>query len=237
MRFIRKGIYGGYHLQKAHCSPPIDSATASSRWGAFSDKQAVLGFLLDEQYQICCYSELRADEEGLGYHIEHVVNKAQAPERTFDFTNLAASALHADDLTLLRGEAFGGHAPGKQGECDPDRFVSCHRSDCARFFRYLSDGRVAASNTLIEADRDRAEYTIGVLNLNSPYLVNLRRQWWDELDQLWSEHEHKGWEPRDLVAIDLLPDNRGLRRFFSLSRQFYGALAEVVLQNEAPFPV
>jgi len=66
----------------------------------------VLQALLDEQYQLCCYSELRADQEGLGYHIEHLENKSQAPARTFDYSNLAASALRGDDLQQLsRGVA------------------------------------------------------------------------------------------------------------------------------------
>ncbi|EJT4385593.1 TIGR02646 family protein, partial [Salmonella enterica] len=49
--------------------------------------------LLNEQYHLCCYSEIRADLRGLGYHIEHVENKSQQPGRTFDYQNLAASAL------------------------------------------------------------------------------------------------------------------------------------------------
>lgn len=63
--------------------------------------------LLNEQYHLCCYSEVRADLRGLGYHIEHVENKSQHPERTFDYLNLAASALDSGEnggLSSLKGK-------------------------------------------------------------------------------------------------------------------------------------
>ena len=70
---------------------------------ASGHKAKVQDNLLDEQYGLCCYSELRADLEGLGYHIEHLRPKSHYPALTFDYTNLAASALSNDDLkTLLR---------------------------------------------------------------------------------------------------------------------------------------
>ena len=86
MRAITKQGTGGHHLSQSHANPPVTHAQATSRWGSFAHKAHVQQCLLDEQYQLCCYSELRADEEGLGYHIEHVENKSQNPARTFDYT-------------------------------------------------------------------------------------------------------------------------------------------------------
>ena len=235
MRAIRKLGAGGYQLTRAHANPPLTGAQATSRWGSFGHKNYVMSALLDEQYQLCCYSEMRADQEGLGFHIEHVENKSQNPPRTFDYANLAASALRSHDLPgLNRGEAFGGHAAGKQQASDMARLVSCHQPDCARFFAYLSDGRVVPSLGLGVADIDRAQYTIGLLNLNSPFLVTRRRQWWAELDLLFQEHLNKGWSISDLAAIDLAPTHGALSRFFSLTRQFFGAVAEQVIQTQAP---
>ena len=235
MRTIQKQVDGGYALNLAHATPPTDQGQAQSRWRRFRrHKSALLTLLLDEQYWLCCYSELRADEEGLGYHIEHVVNKSQAPARTFDYTNLAASALDSASLGGLNaGESFAGHAPGKQSGCDPARFVSCHQPDCSRFFAYLSDGRVVPAMDLERTDVDRARYTIELLNLNSPYLMNRRRHWWDELDELWLEHVAKGWNLDDLASIDLIPVQGKLSRFFSLTRQFFGNVAERVLRQQA----
>jgi uncharacterized protein (TIGR02646 family) len=98
MRCITKQGSGGYHLNLAHGNPPLTDAQATSRWRSFRrHRQQVLQSLLDEQYHLCCYSELRADQESLGYHIEHVENKSQNPPRTFDYGNLAACALDSDN--------------------------------------------------------------------------------------------------------------------------------------------
>lgn len=241
MRAIQKQGLGGFHLNQSHANPPQTPAQASTRWGSFSHKNYVLQSLLAEQFHLCCYSELRADEEGLGYHIEHVENKRQNPLRTFDYTNIAASALDsANDLGAFKArgdEVFGGHAPGKTGANGPVdmlHFVSPHQPDCRRFFAYLSDGRVTPTDDLGEKERDRAQYTIDTLNLNSAFLVTRRRQWWDELDKLFEEHVQKGWSLPDLAAVDLVPSGDKLSRFFSLTRQFFGPAAEQTLQQQAP---
>ena len=238
MRAITKQGYGGYNLGLANANPPTTARDATTRWSSFGHKPAVMSRLLDEQFHLCCYSELRADEEGLGYHIEHVENKSQNPVRTFDYGNLAASALDSsNDLSAFkaqRHEVFGGHAPGKRLACNMALFVSCLQPDCRRFFAYLSDGRVVPAKTLDTHERDRAQYTIDLLNLNSPYLVTLRRNWWDELDQLFEEHVSKEWSLDDLASVDLVPTGSKLSRFFSLTRQFFGQVAEQTLRQHAP---
>lgn len=241
MRSIQKQGSGGYHLGQAHADPPQTAAQATSRWSRFAHKSHVQQCLLDEQYHLCCYSELRADEEALGYHIEHVHNKSQQPQRTFDYGNLAASALHGEQgLPALSAQAvalFGGHAPGKAGRwgaVDMALFVPPHDPACHRFFAFLSDGRIEPAQNLQAPERRRAQYTIDTLNLNSPYLVTERRKWWDELDRLFQEHLAKGWSLAHLAAVDLVPIDGKLSRFFSLTRQFYAGVAEDCLQQQAP---
>lgn len=242
MRHINRAG-GGYHLTQANSRPPQNSQQAASRWASFRHKQLVLDSLLDDQYQLCCYSELRADQYDLGYHIEHVENKAQAPTYTFEYANLAASALASHRFSVLRAQQqsaalpedfFGGHAPGKQTNVDMQRFVSPLQRDCACFFAYLSDGRVIPANALDERDRDRAQYTIDLLNLNSPFLQVRRRQWWDELDTLIDEHLDKQWDLHCLASVDLVPEAHRISPFFSLTRYLFGRIAEEVLQQDAP---
>ena len=236
MRAINKQGMGGYGLGLAHANPPITDTQAKSRWSSFGHKQTVMDALLHEQYLLCCYTELRADQDALGYHIEHVEPKSRNPQRTFDYSNLAASALDsASDLQAFKAqgdEVFGGHA--KQSQFDPARFISCHQPDCSRYFAYLSDGRVVPSQSLDAFEQDQAQYTIDTLNLNSPYLLTRRRQWWDELDSLFQDHTAKGWSLPHLAAVDLVPAGGGLSRFFSLTRQFFGQVAEQTLQQHAP---
>jgi len=195
---------------------------------------------LHEQYGLCGYSEVDAEDLALGFHIEHVENKSQNPARTFDYQNLIASAFNSTEgLPFAKAqswELFGGHAPGKQGRRNPvdmTRLVSPLLPDCARFFAYLSDGTVEPRLSLSPQDSDRARYTIDILNLNSPFLVSLRQEWWDELDALYQEHLPKGWSIEHLASIDLLPRNQRLSPFFTLTRQFFGAVAERLLALQA----
>lgn len=236
MRAITKQGTGGFHLNQSHANPPQTRDQATSCWSGFNHKAAVLSQLLDEQYQLCCYSEIRPDRLGLGCHIEHVQPKSQYPQRTFDYQNLAASALDsADDLSAFKAQAhevFAGHA--KLGQYDSRLFISCHQPDCARFFAYLSDGRVVPADGLVPDDIEKASYTITLLNLNSPYLMTQRQSWWDELDQLFAEHQAKGWSLEHLVAVDLIPAGGKLSQFFSLTRQFFGPAAEKVVAQHAP---
>ena len=243
MRSIAKQGTGGYHLNQSHSNPPQTPGQATSRWGSFGHKQDVMERLLQEQYHLCCYSEFRPDEEGLGYHIEHIENKSQNPARTFDYSNLAASALDSgtgvqqlkkSDLSAPDA-VFGGHAAGKRDSVDLALFVSCHQPDCHRYFAYLpTDGRVVPREDLTEQDKAKADYTIRLLNLNSPFLLTRRRQWAQELQRLFDEHADHGWSLLHLAQIDLLPTNGKLNRFFSLTRHFYGAMAEQTLAQHAP---
>lgn len=240
MRFIRKNESEGIRkLKHHHANPPHTDTEASERWEKLKNKEIVRKVLLKEQYQLCCYSELRADKMGLGYHIEHVINKSQEPTRTFDYMNLAASALDSNnginEVKKQGHEIFGGHAQGKQKGVDPNLFVSCLQDDCQRFFAYLSNGKVEPALNLNELDKKRAAYTIDLLELNSNYLVNLRQSWSKELYQVLQEYEDDIESLAKLAAIELVPDeNTMLSSFFSLTRQFYVDLAERILQEKAP---
>lgn len=236
MRYLVKGPYISTGLSNAHAVPPTDALGAKERWQKFKPhRRKLLNHLLKEQYQLCCYSELRADESGLGYHIEHVINKGMMPQRTFDYSNLSASAIHSEQIpSLPKGQVFGGHAPGKTNPYDESLFVSCHDADCARFFAYLSDGRVVPREELNKADQERARYTIDLLNLDSPFLRVLRRNWWGALDEELNEYLNEGLDYTALVHQDLLPEDGKLNSFFSLTRQFYGPIAEDTLAKEAP---
>lgn len=236
MRHLANAPYISQALSNAHAAPPTNAAEATTRWRQFKPhKKKMLNHLVTEQYQLCCYSELRADESDLGYHIEHVINKGMVPGRTFDYSNLAASAVHSEQISSVpKGQVFGGHSQGKIKPFDETMFISCHDPDCARFFAYLSDGRVVPREDLNEADQARAQYTIELLNLDSPFLRVLRRNWWDALDEDYTIYIGENLEVAPLVEQDLLPHNGKLKSFFTLTRHFYGQLAEDTLVREAP---
>jgi uncharacterized protein (TIGR02646 family) len=242
MRHIKKRNHYGHFLRQANANPPLTSHEATSRWGRFGHKSEVLDFLLDEQYALCCYSETRADELNIDYHIEHIENKRLNPPRTFDASNLAASAISEKKIaTLLSntspGETqnlFGGHASGKQKAVDIAEFVSPHQEDCSRFFTYVSDGRIVPAHELNTHDNKRAAYTIDLLNLNSPYLIVQRRKWWDELDELFEDHTDDRSDISCLVRISLVPCQGRLYPFFSITRSYFKKLSEDVLRAFSP---
>lgn len=253
MKHIAPTGNGPRELSKANQNPPGTADEATRRWQSLGDKQKILERLLEDQYFLCCYSELRADlRPPLGYHIEHIENKSQAPQRTFDWANLAGSALDSErGLSFLANERkqsngeeinFGGHASGKQNSVDMAQFISIRDPDCASYFRYISDGKIRPNLRKNPADQARAAYTIQLLNLNSPFLVVLRRQLWDDLTDLIIGHEQQDWSLKYLCMVELLPYGRRtaphylprLNEFFSLTRQLFGPIADAVLQADAP---
>ncbi|AZT22497.1 TPA: retron system putative HNH endonuclease [Salmonella enterica] len=237
MRHVIKTRRGTDALLTANENPPQDSDQSTRRWRNFRrDKADLMTLLLNEQYHLCCYSEIRADLRGLGYHIEHVENKSQQPGRTFDYQNLAASALDSENgLHQFGINAFGGHSRGKQEAVDMATFIHCHMSDCSRYFAYLSDGRIVPADELNTQEMERAQYTIDLLNLNSGFLQTERRNHWEELEQLFDEHIEKGWDLHQLLQLDLVPSSdHKLHEFFSITRQFFQQEAEQVLQSHAP---
>ena len=244
MRTIAKNLNSlGYRPLQGRKSPTT-SDEATRAWEKFGNKSSVLNALLDEQYHLCCYSEVRADEEELGYHIEHIENKSRNPARTFDPNNLAASAINSDfgfaRLKLqpdgLNKNLFGGHASRKVQDVDMALFIHPYHPNSAAFFQYLSDGRIIAHPDLGESTPAyaQADYTIAQLNLNSSYLKTLRKNWWQELSDTADVPNFLPDNLGQLAQTDLLPTNGKLNRFFSLTRQFYGPLAEQILTQHAP---
>lgn len=238
MRHVIKTRRGTDALLTAHEQPPQNSEQSTRRWQRFGreNKAALMTLLLNEQYHLCCYSEIRADLRGLGYHIEHVENKSQQPGRTFDYQNLATSALDSENgLHQFGINAFGGHSRGKQEAVDMAKFIHCHMSGCSRYFAYLSDGRIVPADELNTQEMERAQYTIDLLNLNSGFLQTERRNHWEELEQLFDEHIEKGWDLQQLLQLELVPSSdHKLHEFFSITRQFFQQEAEQVLQSHAP---
>ncbi len=239
MRYIEKLLPPPPELVEEHKKPPETKEEAAARWKAFysPERRRVLNFLLDEQFHLCCYSELRADHLGLGYHIEHVQPKSEYPQRTFDYHNLAASALKSDpDLKTFKQnneQIFAGHA--KDDQYDASLFISSLQAGCSDYFFYIN-GSIEPSPKLNLEQRKQAEHTIETLKLNCPYLLNLRKRKHQELQELFDA----AIELQDFTKLRheaqaaLLPNGGKLEAFFSLTRQFFGPIAEQVLQQHAP---
>lgn len=135
-----------------------------------------------EQQGLCAYTEMDLDLPPYGYHIEHIRPRSLYPEDTFNYSNLVLSTLNNEALREIEStDYFGGHFKGSIF-CEK-LFVSCIDDVSDRFFFYRRFGEIEPHPSLNKEDRERAEYTIELLNLNSIVLRSMRRVWLDELDR------------------------------------------------------
>jgi uncharacterized protein (TIGR02646 family) len=202
MRPIKKSNQGNNHnlnLNRAQQvnGIPTTSLTAKKAWHNFKDRDHTLFHkLLIEEYGLCCYTELNLTDlkqtHNVGSHFEHEQPKSQYPQRTFDPENLFRCALASSDLTVYSGNnRFGGHYKdsNKDHKYDEARFISPQSPDCRRYFTFLShDGSILPKCDLETVEKENAQYTINLLNLNAPFLKAERSRYLkdiiDEIDKL-----------------------------------------------------
>ena len=235
MRPVSKGAsHNTLSARWASHQVELASGTAlKNAWSKFKDRAGTRALCLTEQFSLCAYSELLLDNNDLGMHFDHVKPKSNFPNDTFSHANLLLSAI--DDIgarRLTNLDVFGGHARGNRYH--PVWFIHPLNPDSRRFFHYASDGRIEPRRGLSTRDRRRAAYTIGIMNLNAPILVNRRRHWIEvievEIDKLLDE-------PMALqrfAMAELCPTNGLLRPFHSAVRSRFGALGETVLSEHCP---
>lgn len=191
---------------------PQTSTEAKDRWQGFaSNKSTVRNVLKREQKGLCGYTEFNIDHfkstatlspQSHGCHIEHIKPKSIYPQETFDYKNLLLSILHVSDEQLFKQDMFVDGAPkddkshraffggsAKNNIYDEELFISPINNSCNYFFTFVEhSGEIVPSASLENSDRDKALYTIKLLNLNHPYLKNQRRKRMkevlDDIDQL-----------------------------------------------------
>lgn len=234
MRTIIKGA-GNHFLNQKHLVPPTTAASATSAWDNFKHKPATSAVCSDEQFSLCAFSEINLTAAGLGQHLDHIEPKSRNPARTFDHGNLVLCAIHSNQLkTLARQDVFGGHARGKR--YSSNGFIHPLRSDCRRYFHYASSGYVEPALDLSSSDARKARYTIAVLNLNAPLLVNRRRReieaFEDALDDLLIANDPDALN--DFAETELCPTAGRLRDFHSALRQRLGKRADAIIAGHCP---
>jgi uncharacterized protein (TIGR02646 family) len=195
--------------------------------------QKPLGQYIAEQFALCAYSEVVLDEADLGMHLDHVIPRSKSPGDTFSHGNLLLSAIdEAKARGLTKQDAFGGHFRGNRYH--PVWFIHPLRPDSRRFFHYASDGRIEPRTELSTRDRRRAAYSIGIMNLNAPVLVNRRRRWLEEIeleiDKLLGDQVALEY----FAMVELCPTRDQLRPFHSAVRTRFGAVGEAVLAHHCP---
>jgi len=155
MKYIQKGQSPNYFDNWKRRNP-------SANWSNFSgtnEHHKLRDDLISEQNQMCCYCEIMIENNGQSSHIEHLKDRNNFPQETFNYNNLLASCQFTDSC---------GH---KKGTDYFNGFVSPLDSNCKNRFTYTRDGRIIPVD---ENDTD-ATKTIEVLGLNCKRLKDRRK--------------------------------------------------------------
>jgi uncharacterized protein (TIGR02646 family) len=235
MRSVSKG--GGHHALAARWAThqkEIAANTASQKaWSNFRDRAGTRQLCSGEQFSLCAYSEVVLDHTFLGMHLDHVKPKSKFPKDTFSHTNLLLSAV--DDIkarSLTKRDVFGGHA--RLNRYHPVWFIHPLKPNSHLFFHYASDGLIEPRRGLSTRDRRRAAYTIGIMNLNAPFLVNLRRRWIEEIEDEIDKLLGQTTALQYFAMVELCPTGGRLRPFHSAVRSRFGLIGEAVLSQHCP---
>ena len=232
MRAIQKtsGHYSLNQRQIRHQQELRDGTASPTAWENFRANRDTRDLCLLEQFGLCAYSETLLDANDLGMHLDHVRPRSKFPADTFDHHNLLLSAI--DDISfrkLIKRDVFGGHA--RSNHYSKSDFIHPIRPDCQRFFHYASDGRIEPALTLSESNRRTAVYTIAILNLNAPLLINSRRRWLETLEEEIDQLLEMPAALENFAEAELCLTNNKLRPFHSAVRERFGALGERVIRQ------
>jgi len=126
-------------------------------------REIILGV---EQQGLSGYTEvpLKVDDS----HIDHFYKQSLFRDKVHSWDNLVVDTID---------ETYGAKYKDKhvKNETDNLKVINPVTEDPNYFFRYKVDGRIVSKDTLSEVERNRADYTIDVFNLNEPSLVNRRK--------------------------------------------------------------
>lgn len=217
----------------AHQAELVTGTASKDAWSNFGQRAGTRAVCLVEQFSLCAYAEVVLDEGDLGMHLDHVKPKSKFPYDTFNHRNLLLSAI--DDIGargLTAQDVFGGHARGNRYH--PAWFIHPLKPDSCRFFHYAGDGRIEPRRELSTRDRRRASYTIGIMNLNAPILVNRRRRWIEEIENEIDKLLGEVAALEYFAMVELCPTGDRLRPFHSAVRSRFGKLGEAVIAKHCP---
>lgn len=129
------------------------------------EKRAVHESLLEEQGGVCCYCGRAIDQSDS--HIEHF-----RPQNGYDHLALSYDNLHASCIrqTEPGSPLHCGHA--KDDDFEEDQVISPTDAQCEARFDYTMLGQITSH----DPEDTKAEYMVGLLKLDIPFLQNRRRE-------------------------------------------------------------
>lgn len=145
----------------------IDDTAGLTTWAEYysSQKRILKQFIIDnEQYGLCCYCEKSITVDSTSSHIEHIKPKSlDIRALTFAYYNLLVSC-EGNHFNEIGDNSKNTCGQKKDNNFDEVKFLNPTLvNDISSYFIFDSDtGIISAS----EKDIEKAEYTIGILNLN-----------------------------------------------------------------------
>lgn len=169
MHFIQKSQSPDFFEQEKRNVPLTE-------WDSFKNpcKGKLKSFLLYEQHNLCGYCEREISPDNS--HFEHLAPQKKYPELRFEYKNLIASCngtfLNATSRRTIDKQSCGHR---KEDKYNPELFLNpVAVSDISAYFNFDPDtGKMKPVDEDVKSAK--ADYTIGVLNLNSRYLCNARK--------------------------------------------------------------
>lgn len=152
----------------------LASRKKPANWDEFHKKNKDIfhecreNILLFEQDCLCGYTELPI-QEITDTHIDHYVKKSINPTYCFDWNNF---------IVATKDNSFGAcFKDTNHCKCMSDYLAILNpvTDDCCSYFEYNSFGKIKARNGLDKKDKEKAEKTIEVFNLNHESLEERRQ--------------------------------------------------------------
>ncbi len=136
-------------------------------------RQCRMHILDREQDGLSGYTEKLLDKENDLLHIDHFKKRKlfNTSDDVFNWANLIV-----DEKNPLYGADAKDNGPnGVKTREEYARIVNPAEEDPHHYFQYMADGQIVPSDGLGDAEREKAQHTIDVFNLNYSALRNARK--------------------------------------------------------------
>ena len=192
-------------------------ANPQSSWQSFDGKQELKENLTAIQNGLCGYCEIRLDTS-IGNHLEHIDSKSFNAHKTFEYQNIICSCIK-DSLSDNEDAN-----PISCGHAKRSKSIDIKPTDaeCGKCFTFDFFGRVVPNETLTIEEKQKAQNTIDILNLNCKRLKRQRETVIDEGYKIINELLRDTDALNNFLDLELNTVNNKYFSFINLRREHFG---------------
>lgn len=192
-------------------------ANPKSSWQSFDGKQELKKNLSAIQNGLCAYCEIRLDTS-IGNHLEHIDSKSLNAHKTFEYQNIVCSCIK-DSLSDNEDTN-----PISCGHAKRSRSIDIKPTDteCETYFSFDLFGRVVPNEILTIDEKQKAQNTIDILNLNCKRLKRQREAVVDEGYKIVNELLNDTDALNNFLDLELNTINNKYFSFINLRKEHFG---------------